>query len=124
MITQPEDEQMGLTHLTAAMRTLQERAAEKGVGLTVVVLPFRQMLESAQPEEEHQFGLQEQIVESLRGLGIRTLETWPLFTQAAAERGTSRLFLNELEGDIHLSEEGHRLLADWLAPRLREPFEH
>ena len=47
--------------------------------------------------------------------GIRTVDAWDVLADAVRGEGGSRYYL---EGDIHFTPEGHRLVADWLDEEL------
>jgi hypothetical protein len=94
------------------LRAMRDELRARDIAFLVVGLPFRRDL--AQPRSRPTL-----VDAQLRGcesLGIRTLDAAAPFREAERGNGAGAYFL---PGDnVHFSPEGHRLVADWLAPRL------
>ncbi|MEO8603637.1 MAG: hypothetical protein ABI629_13775 [bacterium] len=106
---------LGWTHFAQIVEKMRDTLAARGIPFVVTLLPNRQALE--RPDGDlpgAQAG--RRIAAITAQLGIPTLDAWNLFADAVRRDGTGRYFLGAQ--DVHFSADGHRLVADWLAPQL------
>jgi lysophospholipase L1-like esterase len=113
-----EDPEERFRRYAATMEALRDEAARRHVRLTVVYLPARAALESAAPEASADHALKERVMALCRDLHVGTLDPWDMLADAVRRDGAGRVYLPP--PDVHFTPEGHRLMAEWLAPRLRE----
>lgn len=90
-----------------------------GAVLVVDVLPTRQALEAADPTTTASYRAGRRIAALTAALGIRTVDTWSVLSDAVRRDGAERYFRQG--NDIHFTPEGHRLIADWLETVLPRP---
>jgi lysophospholipase L1-like esterase len=102
-------------HFTQILATMRDEIPDD-VALVVDLLPSRQTLEADHPTISPSYRAAQRIAQITAELGIPTLDAWHVFADAVKRDGSRRYFRNE--HDIHLTPEGHRLLADWLETQL------
>jgi hypothetical protein len=113
--TEGEATDVGWQHFAQILTKLRDDLAGKAE-LIVNLLPTRQALEAADPATSPAYRAGRRAATIVRGLGIRTLDAWDVFAKAVRRDGSRRYFRGEQ--DIHLTPEGHRLLAYWLEAAL------
>lgn len=96
------------------LHALQTTLAAAAVPLDVTLMPLRRSAyeDSAEPRRAR-------MLEVFRAAGLAVWDTQPLVDAWVAAEGEGVVFLDATPGDIHLSAEGHRRLAEALAARLQ-----
>jgi hypothetical protein len=112
----PADWEQRWSHFEAILKTERDLLARGGIPLVAVVLPYRPSLESEKPEATGGYVDQTRMVATLQKLGIRTLDAWPLFRGAVVRDGSAPYF--QPNRDVHFSQQGKQLYANWLAEQL------
>jgi lysophospholipase L1-like esterase len=112
------DEEEAWRRAGVIFRTMRDDAERAGARFALVVLPLRTALLRADAQSTTARSIRDRVVRMATGMGIVTLDAWGTFEDAARRTDEARWFADERQDDVHLSAEGHRLLADWLAPRL------
>jgi hypothetical protein len=99
-------------------RTMRDDAERAGARFALVVLPLRSALLRADTHSMTARSVRDRVVRMTTGMGIVTLDAWDVFEDVARRTDEERWFASERQDDPHFSAAGHRLLAEWLAPRL------
>jgi len=100
-------------HFEEVVRALRDDLAARKIPLVAVVMPVRWVLESKEPERLEAYQISQRILALCGSLGIPTFAGEEPFRE---RESTARYFLGR--DDIHLSAEGHAVLAEWLEPKL------
>jgi lysophospholipase L1-like esterase len=106
----------GWAHFRQLLAAMRDQLRARNVDFAVTLLPTRTALQARDPAGLPSYEAERRVAALTAELGIRTLDGWNVFAAAVKRDGAARYFLREY--DIHLSAEGHRLVADWLAPEL------
>ena len=109
-------------HLDRIMATERDELRSRGIPLVVAVFPYRQSLESADPEKTEASIVRRRMLDIAQRLGIPTIDAWPAFEDAVRRDGSARYFLPPQ--DIHFNLEGHQLYARLLADETRKQLAH
>lgn len=106
-----QDDGQGVDRVLRVLSAARKQLQAMGIGLHVVLLPYRRALENPATLGEQHRSLHEQLVAGCREMNVRVTDAWALFDNA---EGRDLLFLNDIPEDVHFSVEGHRRLARWL----------
>jgi lysophospholipase L1-like esterase len=112
------NEQEAWRRVEVIFRTMRDDAERAQARFAVVVLPLRSALLHADSHSMKARSVRDRVVQMATGMGIVTLDAWATFEDAVRRTDEERWFATEREDELHFSALGHRLLADWLAPRL------
>lgn len=119
LLDRPLDEEMRWGHLETVLRTIRMEADERGLGLTVVMLPLRTDLDAPDPKSTPGRERYDRMADIARSAGIRVLDSWDLLETAVLEKGSSAWFMDVgNRNDIHFNQAGHALVATWLFEEL------
>jgi hypothetical protein len=97
---------------------LRDELAERRIPLIAVLLPIRSVLEADDPTRLDSYEQGRRVEDLTRSLGIRTLDPSEHFRALVQQHGSSRYFLTG--DDIHLNQEGHAAMAQWLVENVTE----
>ncbi len=112
-----EEAEAAWDRYTGALGAIRDLAAEHQVTLTAVLLPTRVVLEpGAAPS--HAQGVGDRMLKIAQQESLQVLDARPWITPLAQDGSYAHLFGDGVTWDEHLSEAGHRSLADWLFERL------
>jgi hypothetical protein len=113
-------------HFTSTLAALRDEAAQRGVPLVVVLLPFRAALDSRkfssvegraiQQQGEGAWDRSRRMKSICEELGLRVLDSWEHFGQLIRAHGSEPYFI--APDDIHFSVQGHVEMAHWLRDQL------
>lgn len=103
-------------HLEAVVRALRDDLATRRIPMIAVIMPVRMVLESQQPEKLEADAICRRMSEICRGLGVTTYDAADALRERVKRDGSARYFLGR--DDIHLTAEGHAVVAEWLDPKL------
>jgi hypothetical protein len=107
------------SHIELSLKAMRDETRKHGVPLVVVVLPYRAALVAAHPEQDDAALVRDRVLQVLAKLDIPALDAWPLLADALKrDPNQLRWFATPPPNDGHFSPEGHKLMADWLEPRL------
>jgi lysophospholipase L1-like esterase len=101
----------------AILRALQRELDAKKIPFIVVYLPARASLEDPSPKSTGDHTLRGRVLDLAASIGATAIDPWEILEDAVRRDGAARVYLPP--PDIHLTPEGHHLLASFLAPRLR-----
>jgi lysophospholipase L1-like esterase len=111
------EEEQAWARYGGILSAVRELAAERDLPLSAVLLPTRVALEpGAAPS--HAQGVAERMAQVARQESLRLLDARDWIAPLAREGSYGHLFGDGVRWDEHLSAEGHRSLAAWLAERL------
>jgi hypothetical protein len=114
--TEGEADEQDWEHFTRILTRMRDELKDRDIVFVADLLPTRQELDAADPATVRSHRVRERIAAIVARLGIRLVDPWEVLAAAVKRDGASKYFRGE--HDIHLTPEGHRLLADWLATRL------
>jgi hypothetical protein len=113
----PPDYERRWEHIEQIMAAERDDLRSRGIPLIVAVFPYRQSLESADPERTEASTVRRRMLDIVQRLGIQTIDAWPAFEDAVRRDGAARYFLPPQ--DIHFTLAGHQLYARLLADEMR-----
>jgi hypothetical protein len=96
------------------LRAAATELGEQGVEFTVVLLPYRGVLEGDVEVRERLAPMVEGVVGLCESLGIRCLDGAAALAELTAAGEVEKGFINEPVWDYHFSARGHGLVAEWL----------
>ncbi len=96
------------------LRKAVRELGEQGVGFTVVLLPYRGVLEGESVEQQRISPMRSGVLEICEQHGIRCLDGTAPFARLVESGDVESAFINEPVWDYHFSAEGHRIVAEWL----------
>ena len=130
--SRPLEERMD--KIARILRALRDGYGADHARLLLVLLPFRQTLERAHGIEPSNLdpwgtlddgrGAEQRVAGIARDLGIDVLDAWDVLDAAITRDGVEPWFANDYRGDVHLSAQGHALIADWLGPQIATRLAH
>ena len=103
------DEDPAVRYLEIA-EAMTHELAQRHIPFAIALMPMRRSVLPAAPPDATS------LLATVSRLGVPLFDAQPLFDAEVQRRGEAGLYL--LAPDIHLSAEGARLYADWLAPQL------
>jgi hypothetical protein len=107
-------------HFEASLVAIRDFLDRRGTSFLVVIFPFRQSIESADPDATPGGRVRDRVAGVLERLRIRTMDATPVVARAVAESPGARFFANQTDDDAHFSPHGHDVIARWLAPTLAQ----
>lgn len=96
---------------------LAREVKAKGASIVFVYLPARAALEAPAPKATGDYATRGRLVDLGAKIGVEVLDPWDLLEAAVKKDGADRWFFPA--PNIHFTKEGHRLIGEWLAARLR-----
>lgn len=102
------------------LRAIRDEVASRHVPLTLSLLPARWTLESDDPSDPVR-RLRAEALAAARSLGVRTVDPWDVFQQAARSPTPALWYSPGNHRDPHLGDDGHRLYARWLSEHAFAP---
>ena len=106
--------QEALRRTRLVLRRNARELADQGVEFTVVLLPYRGVLEGDSQEAERLAPMRDGVLAVCEVEGIRCLDGAGLFGELVESESVEKGFINEPVWDYHFSAAGHRLVAEWL----------
>jgi hypothetical protein len=95
------------------LRAIRDEVASRRVPLTLSLLPARWTLESDDPADPVRHHHAEAL-DIARSLGIRTVDPWDVFQEAARHPAPALWFSPGNHRDPHFGDAGHAIYARWL----------
>lgn len=102
------------------LRAIRDEVASRHVPLTLSLLPARWTLESDDPGDPVR-RLHAEALDAARSLGVRVVDPWDVFQQAARSPAPDLWYSPDNHRDPHFGDDGHRIYARWLSEHAFAP---